>query len=183
MMAYAIAAVLAGASGVVSLYASWRQRLQPKRLAVPCAWLLIAVSFWFWIRFAGAEFGTVIAAIQLSIVAWILVLTNRHVRRSNGRRQEPVAMNLPRFQAIVHHSSRFLVAVPLAAATGTMLVLAASVLLPWSDVNRLAFAVLMMPLMWGVLAYWACLDTRLLRPALGLVAAGFLGAAVLYNAL
>jgi hypothetical protein len=180
MMVYAIAAVFTGASGVVLLYASWRKRLRPKRLVVPCGWSLIAISFWFWIRFAGAEFGTVIAAMQLSIVAWIFVLTNRHMRRSNGRQQEPVAMNLPRFQAILHHSSRFLIAVPLAAGAGTMLVLAASILLPWSDANRLAFAVLVMPLMWGVLAYWACLDTRLLRPALGLVAAGTLGAAVLY---
>lgn len=177
---YAIAAVLAGACGVASLYASWRKRLQPKRLVVTCGWLLIAVSFWFWIRFAGAEFGTVAAAMQLSIVAWIFVLTNRHIRRSNGRQQEPVGVNLPRFRAMLHHSGRFLVAVPLAASSGTLLVLAGVGLLPWNDVNRLAFAVLMVPVIWGALAYWSCLDTRLLRPALGLVAAGTLGAAILY---
>ena len=179
-MVYAIAAVLAGTCGVALLYASWRKRLQPKRLVVTCGWSLIAASLWLWIRFAGAEFGTVIGAMQLSIVAWIFVLTNRHIRRSNGRRQEPVGVNLPRFRAMLHHSGRFLVAVPLAACSGTMLVLAGSALLPWSDVNRLAFAVLMVPVMWGALAYWSCLDTRLLRPALGLVAGGTLGAAVLY---
>ena len=179
-MAYAIAAVFAGACGVALLYASWRSRLQPKRSVVTCGWSLIAVSFWFWIRSAGVEFGIVIAATQLPIVAWIFVLTNRHVRRSNGRQQEPAGVTLPRFHAVLHHSGRFVVAVPLAAGSGTMLVLAGATLLPWSDVDRLAFAVLAVPLIWGALAYWACLDTRLLRPALGLVAGGTLGAVVLY---
>jgi hypothetical protein len=162
------------------LYASWRKRLQPKRLVVTCGWLLIAVSFWLWTRSVGAEFGTVIAALQLSIVAWIFVLNNRHIRHSNGRRQAPVGVNLPRFRAVLYHSGRFLVAVPLAACSGTVLVLAGVALLPWSDVNRLAFAVLMVPVTWGAFAYWSCLDTRLLRPALGLFAAGTLGAMVLY---
>lgn len=179
-MVYASAAVFTAACGVALLYASWRKRLQLKRLAVACGWSLIAVSFWFWAGSAGAEFGTVIAAMQLSIVAWIFALTNRHIRRSNGRRQEPAGVNLPRFQSILHHSGRLLLVVPLAACAATTLVLAASALLPWNDVNRLAFAVLMVPLIWGALAYWACLDIRLLRPALGLVAGGALGAVVLY---
>jgi hypothetical protein len=141
---------------------------------------LIAVSAWLWVGLAGSEFGTVIAAMQLSLVAWMFVLSNRHIRRGNGRQQEPVRVNLPRLRAILHHAGRFLLTVPLAACSATMLVLAMCTLLPWSDVNRLAFAVLAVPPAWGGLAYWACLHTRPLRPALGLVAGGVLGTAVLY---
>jgi hypothetical protein len=177
---YASAAILSGVGGAALLYASWRGRLQPKRLAVTGGWLLIAVSVGFWIRAVGAEFGIAIAAMQLSIVAWTLVMANRHIRRSIGRRQEPSGLDLPRFQSVVHHSGRFLLAVPLAAGSGTLLVLAAVALLPWSEVDRLALAVLLVPLIWGVLAYWACLERRLARPALGLLAGGALGALVLY---
>jgi hypothetical protein len=180
-MVYASMAVFLGAGGVALLYASWRTLLRRKRLAVMAGWSLIAVSFWCWNRSVGAEFGAVIAAMQLSIVAWFFVLGNRHIRRSIGRTQEPVGLNLPRFRSILHHSGRFLVAVPLAASAATMLVLAAAAVLPWADVNRLAFAVLAIPAIWGVLAYWACLETRLLRPALGLVVGGALGAVVLYT--
>jgi hypothetical protein len=173
-------AVFMSAGGVALLYASWRTLLRRKRLALTAGWSLIAVSFWCWNRAVGTEFGIVIAATQLSIVAWFFVLGNRHIRRSTGRTQEPVGLNLPRFRSILHHSGRFLVAVPLAACSATMLVLATAVVLPWNDVNRLAFAVLTIPAIWGVLAYWACLETRLLRPALGLVLGGTLGAVVLY---
>jgi hypothetical protein len=179
-MVYASAAVLSGVGGVALLYASWRGRLQPKRLAVTSGWLLIAVSSSIWIRSVGAEFGTAIAAMQLPIVAWTLVMANRHIRRSTGRRQEPSGLNLPRFQSVLHHSGRFLLAVPLAACSGTMLGLATAALLPWREVDRLALAVLLVPLVWGALAYWACLERHLLRPALGLLAGGGLGALVLY---
>jgi hypothetical protein len=179
-MVYGSAAILSCICGAALLYASWRGRLRPKRLAVTGGWLLIAVSLALWIRAVGAEFGTAIAAMQLSIVAWTLVMANRHIRRSIGRRQEPSGLNLPRFQSVLHHSGRFLVAVPLAACSGTLLALAAVALLPWSEVDRLALAVLLVPLIWGALAYWACLERRLLPPALGLLAGGALGAVVLY---
>ncbi|MGH8167918.1 MAG: hypothetical protein ACREQ1_11805 [Woeseiaceae bacterium] len=179
-VAPALAALIAGAFGVAALYASWRKRLQPKSVVIPAGWFLIALSFYLWMRVGGAEFGPVLAALQLSIVAWIFVLANRHVRRDNGRRQEPVSVQLPPFRAILRHAAIFLLAVPLAACSATLLTLAVSTLLPWNDVDRLAFSIVLMPLAWGALAYWACADSRLLRPALGLVAGGSLSVALLY---
>lgn len=179
-LALALAALIAGAFGVAALYASWRRRVQPKGVVIACGWFLIALSFYLWMRAGGAEFGPVLAALQLSIVAWVFVLANRHVRRDNGRRQEPASVSLPPLRAILRHAAIFLLAVPVAACSAILSVLAVSTLLPWNDVDRLAFAILVVPLAWGACAYWACSDSRLLRPALGLVAGGSLGAALLY---
>lgn len=180
-IAMAIAAVLAGAGGVASLYLSWRKRLRYRRTAVVLGWGLIAASVFLWIGFGGAEFGPVLAFIQLSLVAWAFVLTNQHVRPNKGRLQQPGALNLPRFQAIARHAAIFLVAVPLAGVSGTFLVLAFSMLLPWNDVDRMAFAILTMPVVWGLAVYWTCADTRLLRPAVGVIACGTASAAVIFS--
>ena len=174
-----VAAGMAGIFGVAVLYGSWRKWLQA-RSSLLTGWLLIALSFWLWTRFAGAEFGLTIASVALPIIGWIFVVANRHVRRDNGRRQQPQSAHLPPLRAILRHAGIFLLAVPLAACCSTFLVLATARLLPWDDANRLAFAILTVPLAWGVLAYWACADRRPLRPAMGLVAGASAAATLLY---
>ncbi|MEX2496022.1 MAG: hypothetical protein WD448_08040 [Woeseia sp.] len=179
-MPFALAGVIAGTGGVALLYFSWSGRLQRRAPVLVLAWTLVALSFWLWPRAVGVEFGTVMASLQLSLAAWVLIIANPHVRRSRGRRQEPATTNLPRLQAMAWHAARFLLAVPLAAVASTAMVLAAVSLLPWADVDRLALAVLAVPLVWGLVVYWALLDWQLLRPALGIVAGGALGMTVLY---
>jgi uncharacterized membrane protein YfcA len=176
----ALAAVLAAAVGVAVLYASWRKRLHAKRSALACGWALIALSVVFWTSSVGAEFGPVIAGLQLSVVALMFVLANRHVGRGNGRSQVQAAVRSPRIATVARHAGTFVLAVPLAGCCGTLVMLAAATLLPAGDADRLAFAILTVPVAWGVFAFWACADTRLLRPVLGMAAGSALGAAILY---
>ncbi len=180
-IATAIAAVLAGALGVASLYISWRKRPRSRRVAVTLGWTLIAVSAWFWIGFGGAEFGPVLALIQLSLVAWAVVLTNRHVRPDKSRPQQAGTPNLPRFRALARHAAAFVVAVPAAGLSATLLVLACSMLFPRSDPNRLAFAILTLPVVWGLALYWTAADAKLLRPAAGIVAVGCASAVLIFS--
>lgn len=175
------AALVAALLGVAALYLAWRRRIARRRAAIALGWLLVAASTVSWIAFAGAEFGPVLALAQLSLVAWLFVLANRHVRPRKGRLQQPERIDLPRFQALARHAARFVLAVPVAAVAGTLLVLAVARFLPWPDVDRIAFALLALPVAWGVAAYWTCADSRLLRPAAGLAAAGAAGALLVFT--
>ncbi|MGH8195016.1 MAG: hypothetical protein ACREQ8_11535 [Woeseiaceae bacterium] len=177
----AIAAVVAGALGVASLYRSWRKRPRYRRMTVGGGWTLIAASVWFWIGFGGAEFGPVLAFIQLSLVAWAVVLTNRHVRPDKSRPQQPGTLNLPRVQAMARHAATFVVAVPAAGLSAGLFVLACSMLFPRSDPDRLAFAILTLPVVWGLAVYWTAADAKLLRPAAGIVAIGCASAALIFS--
>lgn len=176
----AIAAALACASGVAVLYASWRRWLLPKHVVLLSGWSLIALSFYFQVRASGRELGPVLAALQFSILAWVLVAANRHVRHAKHRLQEPAAVGLPPMRSLLRHATTFLVAVPLAAGASFVLVLVVVIRLPWHEVDRLAAAILSVPVVWGIFSYWTCADPRLLRPSLGLLAAGSLSIAALY---
>lgn len=180
-IALVFAALVAGILGVASLYFAWRKRHPQRRGAVIFGWLLIAASIYFWIGYGGAEFGPVLAMAQLSLVAWLFVLNNRHVRSNKARIQQPGAVNLPRFQALARHAAIFIVAVPVAGLSGTFLVLALSMLFPWGSVDRMAFAILMIPVIWGLAVYWTCADSKLVRPAVGIVAFGSASAAIIFS--
>lgn len=179
--AFAFAALLAGVMGVASLYLSWRKRGSTHGAAVFLGWSLVAASVWLWIAFGGAEFGPVLALAQLSVIAWVFVFSNKHVRPDRGKAQQPGAVGLPRAQALARHAFMFLVAVPLAGVSVTFLVVASSRLIPWSDLDRMAFSILAIPVVWGLAVYWTCADPRLLRPAVGIVAGGSAAAAFIFT--
>lgn len=176
----AATAIAAAGLGVGLLYGGWRR----KAAGVPVlslAWLLVALSIAFWTRASGPELGPVIALMLLPMIAWCFVASNRHVRRNPGRLQEPAAVILPGFRAATRHAAIFLASVPLAASAGTLMTLAVSSWLPWNETDRLAFALLIAPVAWGLFAFWATSDPRLSRPVLGLLAGGSLGAAWLFT--
>lgn len=174
------AAMVAAGLGVTLLYASWRRREQHKTLILWSAWLLVAASIALWGHAAGPEFGPVIALLVLSMIAWLFVVANRHVRSNSGRQQQPASLNLPRLRALGRHAAIFLVSVPLAACASTLLVLGATLYLPWQEIDRLALAVLLIPFVWGLASFWASADPRLSRPALGLAVGGSLGGMLLF---
>lgn len=173
-------AVLAAAVGIALLYAAWRKQISGTPLLLWIAWLLIGASILLWSAATGPEFGPVIALLVMPLVAWCFVAANRHIRTSRSPLQEPSAMNLPRAGAVARHTAIFLVAVPLAAGAATLMVLGGSALLPWREVDRLALAVLLIPVVWGLFSYWATADVRLARPAIGLAIGGSLGAVLLF---
>lgn len=174
------AAVVAAGLGVALLYAAWRKRVRHRRAVRWLAWLLVAASFGLWTLASGPELGPVIALLVLPMIAWVFVAANRHIRSNNGRPQEPARLERPRLRAIGRHAAIFLVSVPLAACASTLLVLGVTLYLPWQEVDRLALAVLLIPFVWGLFAFWAAADPRLTRPAVGLAVGSSLGGILLF---
>ena len=168
--------------GVTTIYLSWRHTRSWSRLAALAGWLLVCVAAVWWVRFRGVEHGLAYAAIALSFGAWALVvLAGRETPRPSERRRLPrVAGTFAGRAAIAQTLGRVFVAFPLAGAAGLLASVLIAASLPWGIVNRYVFAMLVAPILWGVLAMWAGMTVTLARTALLLAGASAACAALLF---
>jgi Ca2+/H+ antiporter len=175
-------------AGMSLLFGSWDRRLQARRWAVAAGWASLAISVYFWSRTQGPEFGATIAVLAPALVAWLLAARGAEIRSKGNRprsqrsksdvleQQQEVAS--PR--SWIRHVMLFVVTVPLSAAAAAIVSVAVATWLPWIDLNEMVFALIVMPILWGSAAYWAVADPQPLRPALSVLTAGLIGAAMLY---
>lgn len=174
--------LIACLAGLGLLYGAWSGRVPVPGVSGVGGWLLLAISFVLWVRVAGPEFGSVYAVLAVAPAAWLFVAL--HPKRGRPARERAAARRAPRLPArgrLTRNVALFFVAVPLAAVTSTLFALVASTWLPWSAIDRTVAGLLAMPVIWGLLAYWACADEKLLRPAAMVVATGLLSGIALYS--
>lgn len=171
-------AVAATGLGLGALYVSWRGLPAPRRLAKALGWAVLVAAAYPWTMLAGVEFGIALAVLVPTLAAWLFVLGNFHVRR-NGRaaHEQPkrVSRARPSREAILRHMGLFLVAVPLAAVCSLAVTIGVSQLLPWNQIDRNAFVLLVVPVVWGTGAAWAVMDSKPVRPAAVLGAGALIG--------
>lgn len=183
MVVYLILALAAGVAGLACLFGSWQGRI-PRRLRPrPLGWGLLVVSAWLCCRALGVEFGVSLALFAVSLIAWLFVAFNLEHRRLRARREQraPAAPDTAQTSTPwAAHAGLFVVAVPLAAVAATLLAVALSMMLPWQKVNATLLVVVLVPVLWGAAAYWACADARPLRPTLALLACTVVFAGVVY---
>ncbi len=177
---FSVLAILLTTAGIAIIHGVWRRRLSPRRGVLAAGWLLLVLSATLWIYADGAEFGLVRALVFISLAAWAAVWINRRVRPPRrGEREQALAAPKPG-RGLVRNTALFVLGVPVAGAASAL----ASVLLGhWLSVepaNRAAVAIVLLPLLWGCALYWVCADSKLSRPALGLVAGGVFSALFLY---
>jgi hypothetical protein len=167
--------------GTALLYRSWRRSLPNRALTISIGWMFLFGSLPLWVYAAGSEFGSVFAIIAVPFAAWLFVGIGLQAR-------DRVAVALPRrrlhgpsLRAMIRQLGLFAATVPLAGAASSMVSAALVRWLPGLEVDRMAFAVLIMPVVWGLLAFWICAAERRLRTisliaGLGIVSALLAGA-------
>lgn len=174
-----IAAFALGIAGVGCLYSSWKDRLPAQLRPTLLGWLLLIGSGYFAIRASGAEFGTTLIFTAPALVAWLLVAANLELRQAKVRKRkvtekvEPVETDDAR--SLSRHLLLFVITVPLSAAAATFFSVALARALPFSYLSHIAFAVLLMPFLWGCAAYWVLADSKLARPVTTIVVLGLIG--------
>lgn len=172
-------AILLTAGGVAVIHGVWRRRL-PRRGMLALGWLLLVLSAALWIYADGAEFGLVRALVVISLVAWGAVWINRRVRLPRREEREQVLAAPKPGRGLVRNTVLFVLSVPVAGAASALVSVLLGHWLSVEPANRAAVAIVLLPLLWGCALYWACADSKLSRPALGLVAGGVLSALFLY---
>lgn len=167
----ALVGVLAGSTGVLGLRLGWRKRAVPARILVAIAWLLLGVAVYACSQMWGGEFGISYFFAVLALAAWLLVLGSGELR---APRAEKPASNTAGGTSTWHKWLTFLAAGPLAGLASCQLTLAATYLLPATELTRVASAAILFPVLWGIVAAVSCM---LDRP--GRAAMVFLGIAAL----
>lgn len=161
---YGLLALACTAAGIILLHRSWSRRPQRSRVAVATGWMLFAVAAAWWIAAEGWEFGTIYAITVPSLAAGGLlwVVADRRPGRVRVTHRKPVAR--PSWSAVRANLLTFLLAVPFGVLASTLVTSAMGLLLPFGELDQLAFIVCIMPVVWGLVAFWLIMDTRRLRP-------------------
>ena len=171
------------AVAIAALYMSLRHANgTASRLMAFAGWLLVCVAATWWIRFRGPEHGLAYAAIALTFAAWTIVaLAGRETPRpGERRRQARVKSAIAGRASIARTLGRTFVAFPLAGAASLLASVLIAAGLPWGTVNRYVFAIMIAPIIWGVLAMWAGMTETLARTALVLAGASAACAVLLF---
>lgn len=164
---------------MLGLYSAWRRLALSGGWVVTLSWLLIAASLWAWSRAWGVEFGVSFALIAVSLLGGLLVLFNFEVRERKLGRAAPTQAIAVDPRSWGRHLFLFFVVVPLAGAASIFSTVLLCDLLPWHPTDKMVLAVLLVPVVWGLAAYWACADTRPARPTAALLLAAALPALML----
>lgn len=161
------AAMLVSLSGIGLLYACWRGLLRRRPLRVIAlggGWALQLVALALWTQAMGAEIGVSLGLLAMAPLAWLPVAVGASNGPANVLLQPPVALRRPALPALVRQTVRALAVLALAGAAAALAAVAVTGLLPWQAANRFALAILLVPVLWGLGAYWICADIRWWRP-------------------
>lgn len=162
--------------GLSLLFVSWRSISTMKGWFILLAWLTIIAAAYTWTLPGSVEFGICYAMIAISLQAWSLVVFGQSGAQPEKRLVVPVKpIEWPAvFRSIPRQFVTFCIAVPLAGLAAVQSTVVATLWLPWNTVNVMALGIYLMPVVWGVYAYWACMARARWLPALvlSLVVAG-----------
>lgn len=174
-------ALASGVAGMLCLYGSWRGWWR-RPLALSCGWALLILSSWLWMAGQGVEFGIVYASLAISILAWLAVAANYEVRRRHKTAPQRVeALVLPQGRSLWRHLLLFVGVVPLAGSAAILGSVMLAHMTGWQPVNAMVSGILLMPVLWGLGAWWVCADARLQRPLLALLLCTLLPAFYIYG--
>jgi hypothetical protein len=149
--------------GTALLHLSWRRATPNRTVTTAIGWLFLVGSLALWVSAAGAEYAPIFAILALPFAAWLLAGV------SQERRERPLttltrrSLRGPELASFLNHLGLFAAVVPLA---GIVASLTTTVLIRWwpgEAVNNVAIGVLLMPVIWGLLAFWVCATERRLR--------------------
>lgn len=161
-------AVACTVSAVALLYRSWSRRPEGSRVAVATGWLLLAVAAAWWIALDGWEFGTIYAITVPSLAAAgvLCLVADRRPGRVRNAPHTPMAR--ASWRAVRANLFTFLLVFPFGVVASTLVTSAVGLLLPFGELDQLAFIVCAVPVVWGLVAFWLTMDVRRRRPIVSL---------------
>ncbi|HTF84987.1 MAG TPA: hypothetical protein VL987_10445, partial [Cellvibrio sp.] len=149
-MLYGVIGTLLAGAGVSCLYASWKNLFGGNRWLVPAGWFVLLVATAFWVMASGAEFGISVSLLVIPLIAWGVMLLKADIRPQRAQEWDLGRASLPDMNALLRHGGLFLASVLLAGAAAILSSVALVMLLPWTKVNAMVTAVILVPVLWGL---------------------------------
>ena len=166
-----LSALLAVLVGVGLVYGVWKQRL-PLLRGQLAGWGLLVVGGVLGVVAWGAEYGVVYLFLFLAVSAWLFV-----VWEADGFEPKARAARSPTEVLAVRPVAGQVFTFLFLFLVGGLASLLVSLLISRAFdsvfVNRVTFAILLFPILWGTAMYWALAQPKLARPtllSLGLIA-------------
>ncbi len=149
--------------GTTLLYLSWRRTAPDRRTASGIGWLFLIGSLALWVIAAGPEYAPVFTLLTVPFVAWLFIAFGRQDRVRTTTTLTRRGLHGPSLRSVLSNAGLFVAAVPLAGLVASLVSAALIRWMPGLDVDRMVFAVLFMPVLWGSFAVWICADPRRMR--------------------
>lgn len=174
---FAFAALLLCYAGLGALRLGWRRKHMPGRLAILGGWALLVAAICFSIQAWGVEYGTSYALAALSLMGLSLVAVNTERRpQALEKVRSDLALPASAFQKWL----TFLAAGPLAGITSMHVTLWVARALPGGEINNMAIAAIVFPVLWALTAYLVCFIRRPVLSAISLTVTAAIACIALY---
>lgn len=152
----ALLAAILMCSGIIGLRLGWRKPSKRMRLTVLGGWLVLAIAGYVAILAWGLELGISYALGGIALCGGVTVFLNRSVHslredKPGNSRAKPLASDYG------HRWLTFITAGPLAGLASCQFVLACAVVMPGSEITRMATSAILFPILWGIVAAVSCM--------------------------
>ncbi|MFS1701416.1 hypothetical protein [Alteromonas sp. AMM-1] len=143
-----------------AIYIGWAT--QKKRWAY-AGWAGIAVSIVAWCNALGTEFGITVGLCLPAIMVWLGIGRHAKAEKTKPDADKPPHQWQWQGKAIALTSWHILYVLIVQMVTFSLIVVALVYQLPISEPKQMATGVIILPLVWGVLAYWYVMSEHKLR--------------------
>lgn len=158
--------------GLALIRGVWRRNLAYRTTFLWMGWALLLLSTYVWVQSSGVEFGLVFALGGVSLVAWIVTATNTETKPERTGVSDRVSPRFAPVPVIGRQLGIVLLVMVVAGIAGLLSTMGLSRLLPITEIGRMAFVIIALPIVWGVLAFVVCASSRIARPLVMLILIG-----------
>ncbi len=153
MTQVSLAALALVTGGVVLLFLAWRTKGRAGLLAAG-GWLCLPAGLWLFTRDVGIEFGMVygLAVPGLAALAVVGLTAQRRGAVAGGLTERGIP--LPGPAAVLRTLEHLVLIVVVAGAASAAVALCVGYLISSIAANRFTVAGVLLPVLWGVSAYW-----------------------------
>ena len=138
-------------------------------LRVATGWLAIIIASALLMFERGFEHGLVYSLFGFSLIPLTIVGLNTQIRSVKKKKVEAYsAIYISRLH-MIQNIGHFVVAVPISFAAALLASLLTSQIFAWSMVNKLAYVVLILPLLWAILIYAYFYTKKRLSSAIAII--------------
>lgn len=162
-------------AGVALIRGVWRRSMAYRSVLLWAGWAVIGLSSYFWVRGFGVEFGLVFALGVVSLVAWFVTGLNIELKQGHTSRGPRDLPRLPGIGVFGKQFIVFLLVTIFALVVSLLVTIGMSRAFTLTEIDRMAFVIVALPILWGVLAYQLCFSSRIVRSFAWLVLAGLGG--------
>ena len=157
MILGSILALIGSAVAAGGVYMGWRNS---SVVYAWLGWLAVAGSVYCWYLALGVEYGLTIGLSLAALTVWAAIAVEANPQRQTSERVKPAHQWQFAPGQIARQTGHILYVLPGQMVICALIMIAVVYQMPVSEPKQMATGVLVMPVLWGLLAYWYVMSSR-----------------------